>query len=652
MVIFLPPFILFISYYQKKLLISLSIMRKASLYLIAMMVLLLLAAGCASIGNPSGGPRDEDPPRFLSATPQYGETEVTPKKIVLTFDELVTVKDPFSKVVVSPPGSQAPRVSSLGRRVTVEFRDTLKDSTTYTINFGDAIADNNEGNKLENFMYTFSTGLVLDSLMVSGMVLDAQNLAPAAGIYVGLHSNPEDSAFTKTRFERIAKTDENGKFVIGGLAPGQYRIYALDDRDNNLMWSSPEESLAFYDAIIEPKAEFTTATDTIFDLFTGNVDSLITRQRTRFVPNNILLRSFNTGFKQQYITKYERLDSTRLNFIFNAPADSLPKIDVILTDGSIFPIDMVAITERSATNDTLTFWLKDQNIISRDTLKVAVEYLRADSTYTLRPVNDTIRMLAQKPNPKAKKEEKKSKVGKGEAENDSIPAPVPTVAIKPLTGKPEINQKVYLEFPTPLESFDPGMVHLRIKQDSTYLDVKDFRENMLVFDTLNSRRLAIDYPWAYETSYQLTVDSLAGKDIYGIFTDDLKLEFSTRPESEYGTLKFNITNYGGNDVARFVQLLDAQGRPIRTAPFTGGSVKFDFLLPAKYHVRIVEDRNGNGQWDPGNLETGLQPDVSYYFKETVDLKANWDQETDWNVFGTPVDKMLPEPLRKNTNKRN
>lgn len=624
-------------------------MRKGSLYLLGMLLLLFLGAGCASIGNPSGGPRDEDPPRFVSSTPLYGEVDVTPKKVVLTFDELVALKDAFSKVVVSPPGAQTPRVSSLGRRVTVEFRDTLLPNTTYTIDFGDAITDNNEGNRLENFIYTFSTGPVLDTLMVSGMVLGAQDLVPASGMYVGLHSNLEDSAFTKSRFERIAKTDENGKFAIGGLAPGKYRIYALDDRDNDLIWSSPDESLAFYDVVIEPRAEMTVATDTIYDLFTGKVDSLVKRQRTMFLPNNILLRSFNTGFRQQYITKYERVDSTRLDFIFNAPADSMPKIDVILTDGTTFPIRDIAITERSATNDTLSFWLRNPDIISRDTLKVALEYLRPDSTYQLIPVNDTIRMLTQRPNARAQKADRKPNVGKGKEGADSVAPPVPTIAIKPINSKPEVYQRLTFEFPTPLDEFNPDMVHLQLKQDSLWVDVGDFREEMLLFDTLNSRRLSINYPWAFETTYKFTVDSLAGKDIYGLFTDDLTLEFSVRPETEYGSLKFNLSNFGNPETPRFVQLLDGQGNPLRKLPLEGNSVQFDYLLPNKYHVRVVEDNNGNGVWDPGNFEEGIQPDVSYYYKETIELKANWDQEIDWNVFGTAVDKMVPEALRKKSN---
>ena len=616
-------------------------MRKATLYVLGLLSALFFIVSCASIGHPSGGPRDEDPPRFLTSTPLQGAVDVTPNKVVLTFDEYVTLKDAFSKVVVSPPGAQVPRVSYLGKKVTVEFRDTLKPNTTYTIDFGDAIADNNEGNQLENFIYTFSTGPVLDTLMVSGMVLGAEDLEPATGYYVGLHSNLSDTAFIKTRFDRIAKVDKDGRFVIGGLAPGQYRIYALEDKDGDMAWSSPDESLAFYDAIIEPTTEYAVATDTIYNLLNGAVDSIIKRERTRFLPNNILLRSYNTGFRQQYISKYERVDSTRINFIFNAPADTMPQFDVILPGGAIYPISSISVAERSATNDTLSFWLTDPAVIASDTLRVAVEYLRPDSAYNPRPVNDTLRLLTQKRPVKAPKVEKAKK-----NKADTLPPPVPTIAIKVLNPKPEINMPLLLEFPEPVEEFNTGMVRLEMKNDTVWKTVEDFSDEFILTDTLNPRRVAVDYPWEYATNYRLTVDSLAAKGIYGLYTDDLVQEFATRAEADYGSIKLNISHSGRDNTLRFVQLLNAQGNPIDTKAVNSGSVKFEYLLPGKYNFRLILDSNGNGKWDPGNFVLGEQPDVSYYYKETVELKPNWDQEIDWNVFSTPVDKMKPESLRK------
>ena len=624
-------------------------MRRVTLSFLCFAGALLLAVSCASMGNPSGGPRDEDPPRFVSASPAQGAVEVSPSKAVLTFNELIQLKDAFSKVVVSPPSANMPRVSSLGRNVTVDFQDTLLPNTTYTVDFGDAIQDNNEGNKLTDFFYTFSTGPVLDSLMVSGMVLGAEDLEPARGIYVGLHSNPADSAFTKTRFDRIAKTDDEGRFVIGGLPEGQYRVYALDDRDGNLAWSSPEETLAFLDMAVFPTSEQTETTDTIFNLKTGEVDSVVNRVRTRFMPNNILLRSYNTGFKQQYITTYERLDSTRIHLLLNASADSMPEITVLLPDeggvkGRGFPAEEVAVVERSATNDSINLWLRSPELISTDSLRVAIRYLRADSAYNMVPVADTLRVYTKRMPVKATKVKKDDKKKKEAA--DTLPPPVPTIELKALNTRVEVNSQLWLESPFPLEEFDRSMVRLEWKEDTLWVPVEGFSGEALKFDTLNPRRMKIEFPWQYETSYKLTVDSLAGRSIYGLFTDDLTHEFKIRPETDYGSLKFNLTNMGTDSLPRLVQLLDASGKAMKSSPVEAdGSVTFDFLLAGKYNARVVVDRNGDGLWTPGTFELGIQPDVSYYYPETIDLKSNWSQELDWDVFATPVDRQKPSSLR-------
>lgn len=621
-------------------------MRKAAFWVICGFISLLLASSCASIGNPSGGPRDEDPPRFLGANPPLGAVEVTPEKATMTFDEIVNVKDAFTKVVVSPPSATVPRVSSLGRRVTVEFRDTLLPNTTYTVDFGDAIVDNNEGNKLENFIYTFSTGPVLDTLMVSGMVLDALTLEAPAGIYVGLHSNPADSAFRKNRFERIAKTKEDGSFVIGGLAPGRYRIYALDDRDGDMAWSSPDETLAFYDAVIEPGVEETVTTDTIRNLKTGDIDTIVNRVRTRFLPNNILLRSYNTGYKQQYITKYEWPDTNRINLLFNAVADSLPKASLILTDRTTIDLSDGAVVERSATNDTISYWLKDPRLMSADTLRLALTYFRADSVYNMMPVNDTLRLIKPKPvvrQSKAKNNNKK----KEEVAADTLPPPVPTFEMQAVFSRPEINRPFVFEVPVPLDTFDLSGLHLEWKEDTLWKDVSDFDIGMVSADSLNPRRIRIEYPWKFETTYKVGVDTLAAENIYGIFNIPAAWEFKTRDESDYGTLTFNLSNMGSDSIPRFVELLDASGRLARRMNLPeGNSVTFDYILAGKYNVRVVEDRNGNGIWDPGNFDLGIQPDVSYYYPETIELKQNWSQEIDWDVFRTPVDRMVPQSLRK------
>ena len=223
------------------------------------------------------------------------------QKVELEFDELVNVKDAFSKVVVSPVSKSVPRVSSQGRKVIVQFTDTLVPNTTYTIDFADAIEDNNENNKLQGFTYSFSTGDVLDTLQISGMVLSADALEPQQGMLVGVYSNLADSAFSTLPFERVTKTDDRGRFSVQGLAPGEYRIFALADVDNDYKRANPEEAMAFYDVTLSPTSERVNAVDTVFNLLTGEVDTVLNRERTRFLPNDILLRSFESDYKSQFL---------------------------------------------------------------------------------------------------------------------------------------------------------------------------------------------------------------------------------------------------------------------------------------------------------------------------------------------------------------
>ena len=182
---------------------------------------------CASIGRLEGGPIDETPPRFVAGSPLPGALHNKKKKIVIEFDEFIKLDKANEKVVISPPQVQQPEIKSNGKKVVVTLQDTLKTNTTYTVDFADAIQDNNEGNPLEAFTYTFSTGAELDSMAIAGTLLEASNLEPVKGMLVGLHANLADSAFTTLPFDRVGRTDSRGQFSIRGVAPGKYRIYAL-----------------------------------------------------------------------------------------------------------------------------------------------------------------------------------------------------------------------------------------------------------------------------------------------------------------------------------------------------------------------------------------------------------------------------------------
>ena len=199
---------------------------------------------------------------FVGSKPGPNQIKVNPKKIELFFDENIKLDNPFTKVIVSPPQAVAPIVKSNAKTVTVELNDTLKPNTTYTIDFTDAIRDNNEGNILESFSIAFSTGEIIDTMRISGTILSAENLEPQKSVIVGIHSDLSDSAFVTKPFDRISKSDENGKFNIYNITPGKYKIYALKDINNNYMFDLPGEDIAFLDSIIIPSVEIKMHNDT------------------------------------------------------------------------------------------------------------------------------------------------------------------------------------------------------------------------------------------------------------------------------------------------------------------------------------------------------------------------------------------------------
>ena len=591
---------------------------------------------CANIGNPSGGPIDKTPPIFMRSNPTPNAVNVKDRKIEIFFDEIVTLKDPSTKIIVSPAQTEMPRMSALGRKVTVELVDSLLPNTTYTIDFSNSIQDNNEGNAIDNFAFAFSTGSVIDSMRVSGYVLDSRTLEPMQSVVVGLQSNLADSAFHKEKLQRVALTNDRGQFTIRNVSPGSYHIFALKDLDRDYKFGNPTEDIAFLDSIIVPSIGSREAADTVYNDL-NEIDTIMRATRPAYFPNDILLSMFNEDRKSQYLANNLRVDSTRISLTFAAASDTLPSLSIV---GRNDVSDQWYTLERSQTNDTLTYWIRPPHLVSADTLMVATTYLRTDTASNLSWGTDTLKFTFQRQ--KAKKKKKNE-------ETDSLEQ-IRFMELHPLAnGTQEVYAPLLLQTGTPIERYSREAFHLQRKlQNDTISYPAEIKRIALRDSTLNRRDLVLKVDWEPGAAYTLAVDSLAMTDIYGLQTKPLKVDFNVRKMEEYGNIVFNITTV--RDPA-IVELLDGTEKIVLRAPVKNHRAELLNLLPGKYYARLFIDRNGNGKYDTGNYDMHLQPEETVYYPGAINLKKNWDVEQTWDIYATPIDKQKPEAIKKNKPER-
>lgn len=621
----------------------------SAMRLLLWVCLAALAGACASRGRPEGGPRDETPPVFVRSTPAPGDTGVRRTRMQLTFNENVQLEDAFNKVVVSPPQKQPPQVSANGRNVTVLFRDTLLPNTTYTVDFADAVKDLNEGNVLDGFAIDFSTGNTIDTLRISGMVLQAENLEPAQGMLVGVYSNLADTAITSLPFERVARTNQLGQFTIRNLPAKKYRIFAVNDINRDYHWDRSED-IAFYDTVIEPYAEPISVTDTLYA--SDGTDSLVTRQGVRFLPNDILLTWFNVGFKTPYLADYKRPERRKITLTFGAPQDSLPELTIVDgAPGRGRRDDVWALRQANAAGDSLTYWFADTTLVSCDSLRLAVRYQKLDSLEQRIWQTDTLKFFYRDQTKKKKKKDKSDETPAFTVDSVTgdtvflLPPDFEFLNITPkTTGTQELNRPIVWEYNLPLASLDTAAVHLEMQVDTLWNAVP-FR--IEAAEELPLLRSKIDLPWQGGGHYRLSIDSLAAKSIYGPWNKPFKLEFNVKQPEDYSNL--NIMLPGLDSVAVVVELLGGNDAPqYRVAKPSGASaVAFKLIAPSTYYARLWIDANENGKWDTGSPLDSIQPEEVYYFAKKLELKKNWDIEQTWDITELPLDQQKPYAIKKN-----
>ena len=398
-------------------------MEKTVLYRYILIAACIFVYNCAKVGSPSGGAKDEDPPKILESDPENYSTEFSSKKIEITFDEFIQLKSLHSELITSPPLEEIPETKLKGKSLIIELNNELKDNTTYTLNFGNAIVDNNEGNPIPNFEYVFSTGDHVDSLSVTGELVNAFNLQPEEDpVYIMLYDNLSDSAPYLEIPAFIGKTGKDGTFALNNIKRDAFKIFALKDANSNLLFDQNSENIAFIDTslILDPKLIETTnfyladsliTTDSIaadsllpgfiIDSITG--DTMMLEMKLKYALHvNLFL--FEEENKFQYLTGKERKTREKIMFTFKHPLyDSL-----LIKPLNFTYYDNWFIEEKSANNDTVICWIRDTLTSNMDTISLQLRYTIIDSLKNFITQIDTINLRYREPKTKSKPDKKKS----------------------------------------------------------------------------------------------------------------------------------------------------------------------------------------------------------------------------------------------------
>lgn len=603
-------------------------------------VSVLLLAACASIGRPGGGPRDETPPQFVRSNPMPGALNVSRNKLEVYFDENIQLDDAFNKVIVSPAQTMSPVVRSLGRRVTVELRDTLVPDATYTIDFGDAIKDLNEGNILDGFALDFSTGDTIDSLRISGVLMEGRTLEPAQGMIVGVYSNLADSALSTLPLERVSRTNSRGQFTIRGLKPQPYRVVAIDDVNRDNKWDR-SESVAFFDTPVVPSSMAIEVNDTLRS--SEGTDSIVTRPGIAYLPADILLTWFKEDFSTHYLKDNARPDRRRVTIVLSAPYDSVPRAEIVRTpalEGVRW--DDITVADISAGNDSVTWWIRDPVALATDSLTLALTYPRTDSLDNVVMYTDTIRFFYRPSSDELKKAKEKLKLQEKGA--DTIPEPTVLMELRSLSGSQhDVYRPFVLESQTPWAEIDTTGVRLQTMVDSVWVDVD--HSPLLPVEGATILQRQMTFTPVPGQKYKFEADSAAIRDIYGSPNKLFKLEFTVKELESYSKVIFNVQPADSSVV---VELLDARDNVVRSGRADAeGHVVFEYVNPATYYARMYFDDNHDGKWTTGLVEEQLQPEEVAYYPVKIDARANWDVDLTWDVYATPVDVQKPYAILKN-----
>jgi len=579
-------------------------MRKELLYLS-----ILILFGCAQQVAPTGGPKDETPPKILSEIPKNLSTDFQSNQIVISFDEFIELKSPAEQVVISPPMLKSPSYQLKQKSLVVKFEQALSPNTTYTINFGEAIRDNNEGNVLANYTYVFSTGAHLDSMQVKGKLVDAITGEPEKDALVMLYKNDIDWLPLDTIPDFFTRSLEDGSFLIKHVGNQPYKIFALKDENANYRFDVREEKIGFIDSLILPYAPLmavvpdTTVSDStaVDSIASGGKGSL--KQMVGTPIPNYTIQLFVETDTTQFLKKSYCEHFGKLVFVYNRPVKNL-QIDM---KGGYYKKEWM-LKDYNSIGDTITIWTTDQ---VPDTLRLLLDVGKADK--------DTVEIIMKERTDEL--EVSRSSSGKAGIKKMKEKFAL-TAKFNPQKGRsPKPQTPLSLIWNHPATGMDLSRIKLYEDSVRVNYDINSADPALRKFD--------ITYAWKKDKHYRLLVLDSAFSDLYQLWNDTLETSFVGIDKEAFGELSLNITEAPKTQVV--VELLNTANVVLERRPVNNkGNVLFSRLDPGKYHVQVVRDLNGNGFWDSGLYSQKRQPEPIKIIQKDTEVRANWNMELEWN----------------------
>jgi len=576
----------------------------------------ILSAGCAKISSPTGGPKDKEPPVILKSVPLNGSKNFKGNKIVITFNEYVVLDNINEKFMVSPPMEKKPVISVRGKNVIIQYDEELRDSTTYTFYFQDAVRDLNESNPISNYQFVFSTGPVIDSLSVTGNIYKASDLNPPEATLAVLYIEPEDSAFMKHLPAYIAMTDKNGYFRIDNVSAREYKIYALKDADNSKNFNLADEEVAFLDSTIRVTPEK--------NWLPVPRDTLKPKLKDPKAADTVVLEGEHRLFLFQhqkilhYLTSSSRSMAYRLNYTLSLPPDTL---------GFHFSVPGAGTNsffiERNKTNDSVQVWITDSSLYRQQIINSVINYPFTDSTGITSLKEDTIMMRFMTP---------RATRGKAKPTPYKFTSNLSAGALKP-------GEKIVFNSQTPFRDPDTSRIRLYEVDGTNRIRIP----YILNKDSANSCRISLACKLTMNKSYIFIADSASFGNIYGEQSDSTGNKFTVKSEESFGKLVLNISNYDGN---RIIQLLSEDEKILKEAKMEkDGKIEFPLLDRGAYRVRVIYDLNNDGKWTTGDFKTKRQPEPVSYLPVNVDIKENWVRDYNWDIGEKNVKKLKIKPAQ-------